>query len=54
MSIELHPRARNKLAIAEPGKFVQEKRKEFGENGVSNMSEEDLTRETSESRTPAL
>ena len=40
-------RARNKLAIAEPGKFVQDTRKEFGENGVSNMSEEDLTRDIS-------
>ena len=47
ISIELHPRARSKLTIAEPGKFVQEKRKEFGENGVSNMSEEDLTRDIS-------
>ena len=36
---------RNKLAIAEPGKFVQEMRSEYGDNGIGNMSDEDLHRD---------
>ena len=40
---ELGPR--HKLAIAEPGKFVQEMRSEYGDNGIGNMSDEDLHRD---------
>ena len=41
-------RAKEKLAIAEPGKFLQKMRSEYNENGIGNISDGDLLREATQ------
>ena len=38
-------KTRSKLAIAEPGKFIREKRTQYEDSGISDISDEDLLRE---------